>query len=61
MDVNGCEKVVVMEVMSFEVLWEIEVDCEELNSGSLIFMVKGGVLFYLYSIDGGDFVFEEVM
>ncbi len=61
LDANGCEKVVVMEVTSPEALREIEVDCEELNSGSLILTAKGGVPPYLYSIDGGDFVSEEAM
>ncbi|NRB49544.1 MAG: gliding motility-associated C-terminal domain-containing protein [Saprospiraceae bacterium] len=60
-DNNGCEKVVDMEVTGPEALQEIEVDCEELNSGNLILTAKGGVPPYLYSIDGGDFVAEEAM
>nr|MBX2876493.1 gliding motility-associated C-terminal domain-containing protein [Saprospiraceae bacterium] len=60
-DVNGCEKVVDMEVTGPEALREIEVDCEELNSGNLVLTAKGGVPPYLYSIDGGDFVSEEAL
>ena len=60
-DVNGCSKVVTMDVTSPEALQGIEVNCEELNSGNLVLIAKGGVPPYLYSIDGGDFVPEEAL
>lgn len=60
-DVNGCEKLVVMEVTSPAALEAIEVDCEDLNSGNLVLTAKGGVPPYLYSIDEGDFVSEEAL
>lgn len=55
-DANNCEKQVIFEVTTPAPLQEIEVNCEDLNSGNLVLSATGGVPPYLYSINGGDFL-----
>lgn len=60
-DASGCEKLITIPLSSPPALEEIVVDCEELNSGSLVLTATGGVPPYLYSIDGGDYVSEDAL
>jgi len=60
-DAEGCQKLVSIEVTAPPILQEIVVDCEQLNSGSLVLTANGGVPPYMYSIDGEDFVSEDAL
>lgn len=60
-DASGCEKRVEIVLDAPPALNEIVVDCEELNSGSLVLAASGGVPPYLYSIDGGDYTSAEAL
>ncbi|GJM35460.1 MAG: hypothetical protein DHS20C18_44610 [Saprospiraceae bacterium] len=54
-DTRNCEKVVEIDLPSPPPLEQIEVDCEQLTSGSLVLQASGGTAPYIYSIDGEQF------